>query len=363
MANEGRHRSFGGSPFARLLGEALGRLASGDVSEQIIADALEADGLRQIPEDGATFGSFACGALSDAVEEALGVEAAEAVLTDLGPAFISEEGEAISGVRRRKRHSLAAPHADAPVVLIASSTPGEVDALVPRLRERAKVVAAYDIFALLQAAQKYVTSPLTLLLNDEMPAIRPSTLATLGRVLPAGTRVIVWGAGDVLPEARDQPTSVEWVRMGPVEELDAVADMCLAMMPSSIDDPDEAGPEVAPAVVVAHDDPAWRARLCRALEAAGYDPLSAPDGFMALERCIDGAPAAVVAGLEMATLDGSQLAALLRSRYEGHAPTVLLVSEPPLPAPSAGVTALVSSDAEPDAIVDALRDRVGPGKR
>jgi CheY-like chemotaxis protein len=342
-----------------LLMEALNRLASPDVSERILRDALGAAGMTSVPDDSASFGSFACGPLSDTVDDVLGPEAADAVLT----AFVSEEGEASSGVRRRKRHSLAAPSADAPVVLIASATPGEVDALVPRIRDRAKVVAAYDIFALLQAAQKYLTSSLTLLLNDEMPAVRPSTLATLARVLPPGTRVVVWGAARVEPEAREQPTNVEWIRMGAVEELDAVADMCLAILPQAPEEEveEEERPAEAPKVLVAHDGAGWRARMCRALSAAGYRPVSAPDGFMALEQCIDETPAAVVAGLRMSTLDGAQLAALLRSRFADAGPPVILVAEGPLPDPPAGVVGLVRSDADSDELIAEVRAWAGPG--
>jgi CheY-like chemotaxis protein len=362
VANEERQPASGlRSPLTQLLREALSRLASPEVSERILAEALRGAGLREVPQDPPSFGSFACGALSDAIEEALGPEAADAVLTDLGPAFVSEEGDASSGVRRRKRHSLAPPRDDAPVVLVASAKPASVDALVPRLRDRAKVVAAYDIFALLQAAQKYLASSrsLTLLLDDEMPAIRPATLATLARLLPPGTRVIAWGAGEVVPEARDRPTSVEWIRMGPVEELDAVADMCLSVLPQPADA--APAPTEAPKILVAHDDARWRARLSRALSEAGYEALSAPDGFMALERCIDETPAAVVAGLEMSTLDGAQLAALLRSRFGADGPPVILVVDGPLPDPPAGVVGLVRGDAGPDELLAEVRVWAGPG--
>lgn len=361
MANEERQSAPG--PFARLLTETLARLASAEISERIVKTALVAEGLSRIPEDAATFGSFACGPLCDAVEDQLGAEAAEAVLTDLGPAFVSDdEGENTSGVRRRKRHSLQAPTENAPVVLIASGRPAEVDALVPRLRDRVKVVAAYDIFALLQAAQKYMTAPITLLLNDAMPAIRPSTLATLARVLPPGTRVIVWGDANVVPENREQTTSVEWIRMGRVEELDAVADMCLAMLPKSLEEADEPpAPVEAPRVVVAHRDATWRAAASRALEDAGYEPMSVPDGFMALERCIDERPAAVVAGIHMPTLDGPQLAALLRSRFPDDLPSVILVTDGELPEPPAGVVAVIDDREPPEDIVAQVRAWIGPG--
>jgi CheY-like chemotaxis protein len=348
-------------PHARLLAETLGRLASPEVVAGVLLRALSSAGLTGVPEDSASFASFACGPLCDAVEKALGEEASEAVLADLNPAFAAQQHGTSSGVRRRERHSLAPPRENAPIVLIASAKPAEIDALVPRLRERAKVVAAYDIFALLSAAQKYLTTPLTLLLNDEMPAIRASTLATLARVLPSGTKVIVWGNGQIEPDAREGAQTVEWLRLGPVEDLDAVADVCLAHLPRSFDEVVAERPSAAPKILVAHDDPAWRARVVRQLEAAGYAPTTAPDGFMALERCIDEQPAAVIAGLRMSSLDGAQLAALLRSRFGGETPPVILVAAGPLPEPPAGVVALLGEDAPEADLLAEVAVWAGPG--
>ena len=348
-------------PHARLLAETLGRLASPEVVAGVLLRALSTAGLNSVPEDSASFASFACGPLCDAVQMALGEEASEAVLADLNPAFAAQQHGTSSGVRRRERHSLAAPSENAPIVLIASANPAEIDALVPRLRLRAKVVAAYDIFALLSAAQKYLTTPLTLLLNDEMPAIRASTMATLARVLPSGTKVIVWGNGQIEPEIREGAQTVEWLRLGPVEDLDAVADVCLAHLPRSVEEVVAARPNTAPRIVVAHDDAAWRARTVRQLEAAGYALSSAPDGFMALERCIDEQPAAVIAGLQMSTLDGTQLAALLQSRFGGDTPPVILVTSGPLPEPPPGVVALLREDAPEDDLLAEVGVWVGPG--
>ncbi len=332
-----------GGHHARLLREALGRLASVEVLDSVLDDALRRHGLEAVPEDAATFGSFACGALREAVSDRLGDEAAEAVLADLAPAFLSDPPD--SGVRRRKRHSLAAPSEDAPVVLLGSGHPALVDALTPRLRNRAKVVAAYDIFALLQAAQSYPSADLLLVIDDAMEAVRPSTLGTLARLLPEGTKVILFGPNDAAPELRDGIERVEWLRLGNVTDFDAVADMCLAALP---DDGEAAQLEPAPKLVIAHGDATWRARITRALVQAGYAPVSAPDGFMALEQCIDEEPAAVIAGLHMPTLDGHQLVALLRSRFGRKAPPVILVAEGELPEPSPGVFALVQQDAPDD---------------
>ena len=118
-------------------------------------------------------------------------------------------------------------------------------------------------------------------------------------------------------------------------------------------------PAVARRVVVAHDDGAWRVRVSRMLAEGGYEVLSAPDGFMALERCIDESPSAVVAAMQMAALDGAQLAALLRSRFGDEAPPVLLVCDDGLPEPPAGVVAVVRADAVETDLLPELAAWVG----
>lgn len=352
----------GSGPCARLTREVLDRLAASDLRDAILDAALLDAGHAEVPDDPASFGSFACGALRDAVEQVLGEDAAAAVITDLSPAFAHDGASTSSGVRRRKGASLAAPSQDAPIVLVASANPHDADALVSRLKDRAKVIAAYDVFALLSAASRHLTSPLTVLLDDAMPAVRPSTLTTLARVLPPGTRIITWGAGDVQPEERGEAPPVRWVRLGPVEDIEAVADVCVAMwsdpMPSIAPIPRAMPPR---RVVIAHDDAGWRARVSRMLSNAGYVVLSAPDGFMALERCIEEGPSAVIAGRDMASLDGAQLAALLRSRFGEDAPPVLLVSEGGLPEPPPGVMAMIRGDAIEDDLLPELAAWIGPG--
>ncbi|MCZ7684571.1 MAG: hypothetical protein M5U28_39700 [Sandaracinaceae bacterium] len=231
MAKDAQRSAWvgGDGPCARLAREALDRLASPEVRDRILVSALTSADLSEVPADPTSFATFACGPLRDVVADVLGDDAASAVVSDLSPVFAADGPTASSGVRRRKGASLAAPRTGAPVVLVASDDAREVDALTARLKERAKVIAAYDVFALLSAASRHLTSPLTLLLNDGMPAVRPSTLATLARVLPPGTRIIVWGRGDVHPEKRPGTPSIEWVRLGAVEDVEAVADVCIAI--------------------------------------------------------------------------------------------------------------------------------------
>lgn len=357
MASQAREAEVGGASLcARLTREVLGRLAAPEVRDGILAAALRDADLPAIPDDPPGFGAFASGPLHDAIEEVLGTDAASAIITDLSPAFA--ETASSSGVRRRRGASFAPPRGDAPVVLVASADPAEVEALVERLKDHAKVIAAFDMFTLLAAAGRDLAAPLTLLLNDAMPAARPSTLASLGRVLPPGSRIIVWGAGGAVPEPSAREPFVEWVALGPVADAEAIIGACMDGWSVRIRTSE---PAQARRVVLAHDDASWRARVSRMLGEAGYVVLSAPDGFMALERCIDERPNAVVAGLEMETLDGAQLAALLRRRFGDEGPPVLLVADGPLPEPPAGAAALIRSDAIDEDLVPELAAWIGLG--
>lgn len=347
-------------PCARLTSEVLDRLATPEVRDAIIRSALRAGEVEFVPEDPASFGSWACGALRDAVELTLGLEEANAVIADLSPAFGAEGGKAASGVRRRKRASLAAPAENSPIVVVASSDPIAVDQIVARLKDRAKVIAAYDVFALLSAVSQQ-KKPVTLLLNDDMQALRPSTIATLERMLAPGARVIAWGSCELSPERREAGKLLDWIGLGDVEDVDAVADMCIALwpdVPAAV--PEPRAREIAlRRVVVAHNDARWRAHVSRLLTDAGYVPISAPDGFMALERCIDDEPSAVIAAFAMDTLDGPALASLLRSRFGDDAPPVLLVADSPLPAPPPGAMAVILSNAIEEDLLPELASWIG----
>lgn len=363
MKEAPRATQVGGSnPCARLVREALDRLATPEVRDRILRDALAEVALAEVPQDPPSFGSFACGALRDAVHRTLGEDEASAVIADLSPAFAQETHGASSGVRRRNGGSLVAPSVGAPVVLIASARAADVDALAARLKERAKVIAAFDVFALLSAAGRHLDASVTVLLHDEMPGVRPSTLATLARVLPPGARIITWGRANVEHSEREPRHPIEWVRLGPVEDIEAVADVCMAMWPSVEvrDEPDEPCELPPRRVVVAHEDASWRTRVSELVSQAGYDVVSATDGFLALERCIEEVPSAVIAGLTMSALDGAQLAALLRSRFGEDAPPVLLVADGPLPDPPPGVMAMIRSDAIDDDLVPELAAWIGP---
>ncbi|MGE0789814.1 MAG: hypothetical protein AB7S26_29345 [Sandaracinaceae bacterium] len=307
---------------ARLAREALERLATPAVASRLLSEALEAAQLAAVPEDPDEFADFACGTLRIAVREALGEEASEAVLQDFDPAYAETGGLPRSGVRRRQRESLTRPAAAARVVVIAAPDPVLVARLSSAFGPDTKVAAAYDIFGLLQSTQRYPSTPLVLVLHDDMPSIHPSSLATLARVLPPTATIIQFGKSRVEPERRGEIPALRWIRLGdaPIHEVQAA---CLEVFEP---------PKVRPAgrsIVLAHADATIRTGLAARLRSAGHTVHETETGFEALDRCIDEPPDAVVAARHVPALDAHQLTGLLSTRFGKLCPEVWVLGGDP----------------------------------
>lgn len=317
-------------PMGRFALEALERLATPEVAREILREALASAGLDVVPEIRAEFGSFACGALEETVADTLGSEAAEAVLVDLQPAFTitlpsGESTPPSSGVRARGRESLTRPAAAERVVLVASHDRSLVQRLLPSFGEDTKVSAAYDIFGLLQSSQRYLTSPLILILHDEMPSIRPASLGTLARVLPPSTKIVQFGKGRVEPlrgKNKSLP-DIKWIRLGdaPIHEvLEAVGELLPTV---------QVREEPSRRIVLAHGEAAIRTEIAARLRNAGHEVIETSTGFEALDSCIDELPAMIMTARDVPALDGFQLAALLVTRFGPDAPDVVIVGGDP----------------------------------
>ena len=74
-----------GGLVARAVREAVGTLVSPAVYGQLVARALQASGLTEIPESGAAIAAFIEGALLREVEQSVGADAAELVAEQLAP--------------------------------------------------------------------------------------------------------------------------------------------------------------------------------------------------------------------------------------------------------------------------------------
>lgn len=327
-------------PMARLTFEALERLATPQVAETLLQSALDAAQLDTVPEDAPGFGSFACGALKIVVREALGAESSDAVMSDLEPAFVKGGRLPGSGVRKRGRESLTTPQAHERVVLIASEDRAIVERLLPSFDETTKVVAAYDVFGLLQSSQRYIDHPMILILHDEMQSIRPSSLATLARVMPATTTILQFGKRGTEPERRAELPELRWVRLGDVAAHE-VLEACAELLQPTVALPEPAN---AKRILLAHGDSTRRGELAARLRHAGHEVLEANDGVRALDICVNQGPEMVLLQSALPNLDGLQLSAVIEMRFGSDAPPVHLLGTPS--DPDLGLPTVPETDVE-----------------
>lgn len=322
----------------QLLIEALGRLAVPAVAERILLDGLMRAGIDEVPRDSIAFSTFAAGPLREAVEEVLGGDAADAVLTDLGPVFaVAAESPVDSGIRIRRRSAPAPPQ---PLAVLATRDRRIGDQVASRLNERAEIVFADDTFGLLQAAQRHDGRPILVAVHDELPALRHSTLETLAELLPKRATVVQWGRLQL-----DAPENGgDWFALGPVDDADAIADVCLALLPKPM----------SKRVLLADGDDARRASCARVLSAAGYEVIESTDGIEALETATEKSPHAIALADDLPGLGGAELAILLRGRLRERLPPIVLMNDLGLGRAGPGVAAIAAANGEE--LAEAIED-------
>lgn len=335
-----------GDEFARLALEHLGRVCTPDESSAVLSRALDLSGVSAVPEEPVGFGLFARGPLRSALEEVIDPEIAKATseaLTRVVRQLVQ------SGVRRRPEQLRERAER---VVLLVLQDEQRAERVGAHLRGYAEVHRARDVFGLLQMAERYAERELYLVIDGGFPGLRGPMLATLARVLPESAHAIFWGGpppGRGFERSRHLPSAST-----PSE----VAAFCRG----EAELPPEVEATRKPVLVLADDDPVWRATLRRRLEHEGYEVVSCPDGFTALEACIDHQPDVVVSDHDMPTLDGSQLAALLVSRFQDEAPPFFIVSSREVTA-SAGVTGVLRKQDGLPEILGAVRRHAPPPRQ
>lgn len=336
VRNSDGNVSRGEAALERLALERIERIASRSKARRVLARALETAGASRVPPEPRGFSLFVRGALHEAMVSLLGQDAADELGAELerlavGPA--PAEGDATasspspvdrSGVRGRRRkrrgggddeHGSGTRARPARMVIVASTDPTRGGWVADALTDRVNARCSSDVFELLQIAEQHLDRALVLLLDRGLPGLRGPMLATLARILPPTAEVIFWGAPpptssvdlavEVLPDETPREAVLERC-LGPVEEA-----------------PVDEGPDV---ILIADDDAVWRTTLERRLRHEGYGVVSVGDGFAALEAAIDHEPALVLSDYDMPTLNGQQLAALLRGRFGDACPPVILIT-------------------------------------
>lgn len=328
---------FGGGDRAverKLLGALDAHLTSGR-SRLVLRRALKEAGVDEPPVDPAGLGLFVCGALADEVEREANRDVAERLIATLEPLFVRGDAKS-SGVRRQK------PRVGSRRVILLSRTGSLAESLELRLRAKVPLIVAHDSFALLDALDALTSRELTLVVASDAPSFGGPVLETLHRSVPPHTEIVFWGhpvpATLRLPYTRTEANA-------PAEEI---AELCLT---------DPVPETERPRVVIADDDPTWRAVLERALRRAGYDVVARADGFAALEACVDDRPALVVTDYQMPLIDGRQLAYLVSTRFAPDPPPVLMVTSSRVEDPGL-VDDVFDKGGRLELLLDAVRARV-----
>lgn len=325
-----------------------------------MSQALRAAGVQAFPDDPAAFSALATGVLREMVLDRLGEDAAAAIMTDLGPAFVSEVTAPDSGVRPRQTRPTPTPPPPRPdgTVLLGASSPHELSVLRAAVEPLAEVEAATDVFGLLQLAKRFAGESVTVVLRDDMRAMERSSVRNLGRILGPQARVVLWGPAGVEPADADD---LEWTHLGPLEATE-VAHLTVSMLgrPEPLAPTAPAGPRTGVLqVLLVEPHEALRGYLASRLRHCGYEVVEASDGFEALDRCAHLTPSAVVSAFELPSLAGGQLSELLGSRYGEHAPPVLMLADPPLPSPPAGTTAVLPRGGPAEDVLAELASWIG----
>jgi hypothetical protein len=174
-------------PLARVVYEALGRLASPSAARAMVEAALGASGRARLGDEPSRLASFITGPLYDVVCERLGEEEADALLVDLAP--IVERASSVA----RPPVKPSRPAAPRPVLLVASADPARIEAL----RSGAPDFSFHqvgDVFDLVQGVERFGAASLTMVVDCRLPTVHPGAMLALGRLVPPRARVILWGA-------------------------------------------------------------------------------------------------------------------------------------------------------------------------
>jgi DNA-binding response OmpR family regulator len=114
-------------------------------------------------------------------------------------------------------------------------------------------------------------------------------------------------------------------------------------------------------ILVVDNDPQLRATLAAALEDAGFQVATAPNGLAALHAIARDEPALVLLDMQMPVLDGAGFAERLRAF--GRSPGIIVMSGYPVSAPelrALGATAFIAKPFELDELIRRLTARVQP---
>jgi len=220
---------------ARTVCEVLDSVLAPHVSRRVYERALEIACRTTVPEEAERTRDFAEGPLLEAVKAIAGLEAAEAVMEGLDPILVmagSQVREKDEGDPRLVSTQPPPMKRPEPTpVLMATVDRTGIEAIGRKLVGRAVVRQVADVFDLVNAVDARSGEPLVLVIDCCVPAIDPSTVATMLPVLPEGMRVVLWGASERMREELEPLTDAasDWISCAPNADHDDLATLLLSL--------------------------------------------------------------------------------------------------------------------------------------
>lgn len=196
--------------------EVLGSVFAPEVRERIFSEALRRSKAPCVPEEAERARDFVEGPLRSTIEELSGLESAAAVLEGLEPilqmagSHVRERGD--NTEVRHTKSTLPCPEPDhKPTVMMATLDRSGVGHVARALVGSCEVHQVSDVFDLMSGLERMGAR--LVIIDCCLPAVDPTTVATMAHLIPAETRVVLWGATERLRADLEAlaPAAKRWI--------------------------------------------------------------------------------------------------------------------------------------------------------
>ena len=196
--------------------EVLGSVFAPAVRERIFSEAIRRSNAPTVPEEAERARDFVEGPLRSTIEELVGAEPAAVVLEGLEPilqmagSHVRERPETTQV--RHTQSTLPCPEPDrSPTVLIATLDRSGVGHVARALVGSCEVHHVADVFDLMAGLESMGAA--LVVIDCCLPAVDPTTVATMAHLIPPDARVLLWGATERLQQdlAALAPPAKHWI--------------------------------------------------------------------------------------------------------------------------------------------------------
>lgn len=233
---------------ARTVREVLGSVFAPQLRDRIFDEALRRSSQITVPEEAERARDFVEGPLCEAVQELAGYEAAEAVVEGLDPILqmagshvrVRDRADDTQVTERDRKSTVPVPAPDdepfgraapRPRVLMATLDRTGIEGVARFLVSVAEVRQVADVFDLVAGMDERGVTPL-LVIDCCLPAVDPTTVATMLPVLPPRARVILWGATERMRAELEllSPAVERWIACAPDATHEDLATLLKSLM-------------------------------------------------------------------------------------------------------------------------------------